>query len=246
MIIKRNSYKNLKQKLKYSASAALAGAMTIYSTGCASLNYDVQPLANTKTDDSGRLEAMIGAGITITVKNKSVKGTSLDPQYHGGFFRETGQTLVGPFHIYRSADKKWMPEWKEHPIRTSLTTVLYIGAAAMAAGGSGGGNGGNNNGGVQIHQNYNGSGSTASGSTASGSTASGSTASGSTSSGSTASGSTASGSTASGSTASGSTASGSTASGSTASGSTASGSTSSGSTAGGISGGEGDGDPVNN
>ena len=121
---------NYVQKTKKAIMSTVAGALALYSTGCAS--YNINPVMNARTDDAGNLETKVG--IAFTGK------ASENPEYHGGVLRETGQTLLGPFHIYRAADKKWLPEWREHTLRTAGVSVIYI--ALMAAGGSGGGSSG--------------------------------------------------------------------------------------------------------
>lgn len=106
-----------------------AGALTYVSTGCASMN--IRPTLSASSNEAGGLEAK--AGIAFT-------GESCDnPQFHGGFWNEAGQTVFGPFHVYRAKDGKFFPEFREHPYRTTGMTVLYVGAAAALAGGHGGG-----------------------------------------------------------------------------------------------------------
>jgi MoaA/NifB/PqqE/SkfB family radical SAM enzyme len=115
------------QVLMRAAAAGLV-CVNLLQSGCATV--DIMPKVSAGTDDAGNVQAQVGIQVGETSEN---------PEYHGGFWREAGQTVFGPFHVYRSGDKKWFPEWREHPYRTTGMTLLYVGAAAAASSGGGGG-----------------------------------------------------------------------------------------------------------
>jgi len=119
----------LRQSARKGVLLLLIACLALLQTGC--LTTDVTPMVSAQTAENG----------TVTTKAGISIGAS---EFHGGFWRETGQTVFGPFHVYRAADKKWFPEWREHPWRTSGMTVLYGGIAALC-GGSGGGSGASQN-----------------------------------------------------------------------------------------------------
>jgi hypothetical protein len=107
-------------------NSMLLGALvtSLFASGC--LTADIKPALSASSTESGAMEA--NAGISIGAAPSSFMG-------------EAGKTIASPFYVYRSRDKKWFPEWREHPWRTTGMTLLYGGVVAVAAGGGGGGGG---------------------------------------------------------------------------------------------------------
>jgi len=109
----------LRQTARQGVVILFVSGLALLQTGC--LTTDVTPMVSAQSGEDG----------TVTTKAGISIGAS---EFHGGFWRETGQTVCGPFHVYRATDKKWFPEWREHPWRTSGMTVLYGGIAALCGG----------------------------------------------------------------------------------------------------------------
>jgi len=118
---------SLKQRAKTAAYSAIAGLTALYSTGCASMNYDIKPHVSMNSNSEEGLEGRIGL---VVGGQESKESTGM----------KVWNTARGPFYVYRCKDGKWFPEWREHPIRTSIMTAVYAGTAyaISQSGGSGG------------------------------------------------------------------------------------------------------------
>jgi hypothetical protein len=122
-------------------------------------------------NESGGLETTVKAGI-------SIGSQPAKPATEEGWGMATWNTVRSPFYFYRFEDKengidgKWFPEWREHPVRTTIVTVGYaaVGYGISQAGGKKGGNDSGNTSNTSST-----SGSTSSSSSTSGSTSSTST-----------------------------------------------------------------------
>ena len=112
-----------KESLKKGIYSTVAGAMTLYSTGCATMNYDIKPHMSVNGNSDSGIETLVG--VSVEQGNKNSLG------------KEVFNTIRSPFYIRRSSDGKWFPEWKEHPVRTSAMTAGYIGLAVLATQGGG-------------------------------------------------------------------------------------------------------------
>lgn len=119
--------------LKRAGTSAIAGIMAYTLTGCA----DIRPHFAVRPSESGDVETRVGIVIGDAPTNPAE-----NPNFHGGFWTETGQTIYGPYHIYRAADGKWFPQWREHPYRTTASFLIEGGIVAAIAASSGGSSGG--------------------------------------------------------------------------------------------------------
>jgi hypothetical protein len=159
----------VKKTLKTIAKYGITLGTAAYMSGCASMNYDIKPSVSFNGGSGEGIEGRIG----MTIGGQDSKHESKAGEYpvgHGGFWFETWNTIRSPFYIYRCADGKWMPEWREHPVRTAVATVAEVGIGYALS--QGGGKGGSSNSGTTTTTTSTTSTSSTSGSTSSSSSTS--------------------------------------------------------------------------
>jgi hypothetical protein len=89
------------------------------------------------------LDFLVASSASGSVEGKAGISIGAQPSSVNVVEDSTGMTIWNtirsPLFIYRFGDEKWFPEWREHPIRTSIATLVYAGIGLALGGGGGGG-----------------------------------------------------------------------------------------------------------